>query len=121
MRCRTAHARARATCSVCTRRGRGPHEAPGCRARRCAAAQTQSAVCCNRKHKILRASRAPALTRCYATLAAGFVRNAGVRVFSHLDAEDREPTMLAGGETATALLPFLTAPDALPHDRAGCA
>jgi hypothetical protein len=49
------------------------------------------------------------------------VRNAGVRVFSHLDAEDREPTMLAGGETATALLPFLTAPDALPHDRAGCA
>jgi hypothetical protein len=50
---------------------------------------------------------------------AGFVRNAGVRVFSHADAEGRPPTVLAGGETATALLPELGAAGRLTHDRAG--
>ena len=36
------------------------------------------------------------------------------------DAADAEPTPLAGGESAAALLPELTAPNALLHDRAGC-
>jgi peptidyl-prolyl cis-trans isomerase B (cyclophilin B) len=47
------------------------------------------------------------------------VRNTGVRVFSHADPEDRTPLPLAGGESAAALLPLLTAPGALLHDRAG--
>ncbi len=47
------------------------------------------------------------------------MRNAGVRVFSHADPEDRTPTVLTGGESAAALLPLLTAPGALRHDRAG--
>ena len=48
------------------------------------------------------------------------MRNAGVRIFNHADASVAEPSPLAGGESAVELLPLLTAPGALSHDRAGC-